>query len=245
MSRNELFTPEYAPDGFPLLEQRDVDFADQIQQSGVLLIGDPRLEQQAIKVTSEHDYQDHLERLAEVSRRVSSLELSKPLGIAAGQTTIRLEEGPLDIFLAKVDPDTQGGKIIDTMVPFINFEITEESDETFDVKHGCLTTGPMSPILGTPKVIKYKAQDQYLQEFTGTAIDFAGAVLFHEDYHNGGGLMVQHPNVKRVNCVPQRHIEQSRQTSVEEALSRWPLVYTDDRVAAIVGGQHPLLYANR
>lgn len=241
---SELFVPEYAADGYPRLDQADVDYLQGIKDAGVLVVGDQRLFDPVVPVTAEHDVDRFIEELYEVADRAAALPLSSPLGVAAGQTAIRTSQGETpDIFLAKIDPNPDGGKLTDVLVPFINFTVEEQSDELLEAKHGCLTTGPLSPIVATPKSIVFRALDRNLNEISGRLTGFPSAVAWHEDKHNERELMVNQPNLAVVNCVPQRHIEQSRALSTEQSKTMWPLRYTAEQIAAILSGKHPLVSA--
>jgi len=240
----QLFVPEYTPDGYPRLDQEDIHYMQQAQRCGVISIGYPSLEVPAEPVTVDDDLAKNLKLLEfivkkDVERKVPQ---SRPLGIAAAQTVIRNYDNntPKDIFLAKIDPEVPGGKLIDEYVPFINFTVKTVSKKLQQAKHGCLSTGPLSPIVATPYTFTFRALDRHRQPFSGRLTGMPAAVAWHEYMHNKGQLMVDQPNVSVVNCVPRRHLELSRTLSVEQSRRDWPLRYTAEQVAAIRCGAHAL-----
>lgn len=237
-----LFTPEYAADGYPLLDEQDFALAETARNAGVLLVGDERLARPTLPVEEQHRYvvDSYIDDLKATINQISQPPHVMPVGIAMGQTALHEIDGfALDIFLAKIHPE-HPDKVMDDFYEYLNFEVTGQSEEEIEVKHGCLSTAALSPIAATPETITFRAFDRRMNRMEGYFTGFAAAIAWHEYMHNRGNLMVNQPGVSVVNCVPQRYIELSRPLSPAEARARWPLRYTPRQVEEILTGQHPL-----
>jgi peptide deformylase len=173
--------------------------------------------------------------------QIAEMPLSNPVGIAMGQTNLSAfgESQALDLFLAQIDPDFPD-KVVDDFHEYLNFEITGESTETIEVKHGCLSTAALSPIVATPAKIAFRAFSRRGQLIEGFFHGMPAAIAWHEYWHNRARLMVSDPGVSVINCVPQRHVELSRSLSPADSKEKWPLRYSTKQIQAILSGEHPL-----
>ncbi len=110
---------------------------------------------------------------------------------------------------------------------------------------GCLSTGPLSPIVETPRSATYKFVDGDGKEGQVTVTDLTAAIFNHEGSqgHNGGHLKVFDPSVSRINAVPLDTLEPSRKISAEGAETQWPVFYSKEQLEAMshLEGARPLV----
>ncbi len=248
----ELFTPEYGPDGFPRLEVADRDFMQGLRDCGIAQVGYDALDVPARLATPDDPVRAIVAELRDIEAKARQVPYAAGVGLSLGQTLFKQEFGAggyPSVFIAMVDPET--GEITPgEFHTYVNFTIHgEEQDpqatipEVDDlgvwVKHGCSSTGPVSPIAITAAEFRFTTWTPTWRRIDGEARDMAAALLDHEHRHNQGLLKALGRGVLVTKCVPVEKLEMSRQLSAEEAKTRWPLGYTPDQLGRIFDPANP------